>query len=503
MSVGRNAVANYIGQGWASVVGVIFAPLYVRVLGVETYGLIGVFSVLLAWMSVFDLGLTPTLNREMARLRAGAHTPESIRDLLRSLEVIYTAIAALVVVLVWMGAPWLAHGWLNVKGLEPTLVTIAVRIMGFVVASRWLEQVYRTALQGMQDQVWANGAQAILATLRWCGSYIVIAFVSPTITAFFVWQGLSSVASVVVLRARIQRLLPLAARGARFSRPALAEVRDFARGMFVTSILTLLLTQSDKLVISKLLPLSEFSLYMLASVLAGGLLQLFTPMNTAVYPRLTEQVALADHDGLVGTYHLACEWMSAVIIPAGLLLSVFARPVMLAWTGDPLITQRAAPLLAMLALGMLCNGLMNLPYMLQLAHGWTSLAVRTNLVAVLLIVPAMIFAVPRFGAAGAAAAWLALNAGYLALTAHFMHRRLLPASKWRWYRDAVLVPLAGGAIVAVAIRLVLPEPGSRIGAMVIVALAAAALYAAMGIAIPGVRRSVRSVIRPVLRVAAR
>ena len=64
-------IANYLGQGWAALMGIAFVPLYVKVLGVESYGLVGVFAVLQASLMLLDLGLTPTLSREMARLRTG------------------------------------------------------------------------------------------------------------------------------------------------------------------------------------------------------------------------------------------------------------------------------------------------------------------------------------------------------------------------------------------------------------------------------------------------
>ena len=70
-----------------------FIPLYIKYLGIEAYGLIGVFAVLTTWLGLLDMGMTPTLGREMARHMGGGHTPESIRDLLRSIEFIALGIA--------------------------------------------------------------------------------------------------------------------------------------------------------------------------------------------------------------------------------------------------------------------------------------------------------------------------------------------------------------------------------------------------------------------------
>jgi O-antigen/teichoic acid export membrane protein len=44
----RNLIANYLGQGWTALVGLAFIPLYIKYLGIEAYGLIGLFGVIQA-----------------------------------------------------------------------------------------------------------------------------------------------------------------------------------------------------------------------------------------------------------------------------------------------------------------------------------------------------------------------------------------------------------------------------------------------------------------------
>jgi len=79
----------------------------------ESYGLIGLFAVMQAWLTLLDMGMTPTLNREMARFTAGAHSAQSIQNLLRSLEVIAICIAAVIILLIWASSGYLASDWLK------------------------------------------------------------------------------------------------------------------------------------------------------------------------------------------------------------------------------------------------------------------------------------------------------------------------------------------------------------------------------------------------------
>ncbi|MEW6427167.1 MAG: oligosaccharide flippase family protein [Thermodesulfobacteriota bacterium] len=462
-SLRNNVVANFFGQGWTAFMGLAFIPVYIHFLGVEAWGLVGFMTMMQAWLTLLDLGLTPTLGREMARFGAGVHTAQSIRNLLRSLEVLYVGVAVTVACLAWIAAPWVAAHWLSAAKLSTDSVARAVGVMGLVLAARMVEQVYRGAIQGLQLQVWLNGAQSILSSLRWGGAAGVLALVSsPGIGLFFAWQGGISLLTVMILARKTYLLLPPGERPGHFELAALVRIRRFASGIAMTTLLALLLTQVDKLLLSKLVSLEEFGHYTLAASVAGALYFLAAPVTAAVSPRLTELVATAEERNLVSTYHSASQWLALMLVPSGLFLAGFAQPLLWVWTGNDELAYRTAPLLTLLALGTLCNGLLHVPYTTQLAYGWTGLAVRVNVVAVGIIIPAILSIVPFLGAIGAAWIWLFLNIGYLLFAIHLMHRRLLAGEKWNWYRNAVCSPLLIGVITTLVLRLLVYLPTDRL-----------------------------------------
>ena len=444
--VKRNLVANYLGQGWSAVMGLAFIPVYIEYLGIESYGLIGLFAVMQAWLTLLDMGMTPTLNREMARFTAGAHSTQSIRDLLRSLEVICYSIAALIALIVWVASDYLANDWLKVEQLPVDVVTRALAIMAFVVALRFCEGIYRGSLYGLQRQVWYNSVNAILATLRHGGAVAILAWVSSSIEAFFIWQVAVSLLTVVVLALSVHGSLPKAHSRPKFSSTALAGIWKFASGIIGITFLAILLTQVDKVLLSRLLLLEEFGYYTLAATVAGALYMIIVPISQAIYPRMVELSTHEDKTRLIAVYHQSTQLVTVVTAPAVMLLSTFAGGVVYMWSGNVSLAENTSQILSAMVLGTFLHGLMFIPYHLQLAHGWTSLAVKTNLVAVFAFIPAIIWIVPHYGAVGAAWMWVTLNLGYFLISIQFMHRRLIPKEKWRWYFADVLLPI-GGAIV--------------------------------------------------------
>lgn len=448
MSLKKNVIANYLGQGWSGLIGLAFVPLYIKYLGIEAYGLIGIFALLQAWLTLLDMGMTPTLNREMARFTAGAHTPQSIRDLLRSLEIVCYCVASLIGMSIWAASGWLAADWLQADKLPLEVVAQAIAIMGVVAALRFVEGIYRGAILGLQRQVFFNVVNASLATIRAVGAIAVLVWISPTIEAYFVWQGVVSIISVAILAVAAHGSLPAAPKSAQFSRRALIEIRHFAGGMMATTFLALLLTQVDKIILSKLISLEAFGYYTLAGTVAAAIYLLITPITQAFYPRFTELVSKSEGQELVNAYHRSAQLVTVLAAPAAMMLIFFGENLLTLWTGNAILAHDVAPLLALLAAGTLLNGLMHIPYMLQLAHGWSSFAVRVNLVAVAILVPAILWVTPRFGAIGAAWVWVLLNAGYVLIGIHFMHLRLLSREKWKWYRQDVALPALSATLAA-------------------------------------------------------
>lgn len=452
MSLKKNVIANYFGQGWAALMGLAFIPLYIKYLGIEAYGLIGIFAMLQAWLTLLDMGMTPTLGREMARFTGGGHDAQSIRNLLRSIVTIGLCIALIVFLGVWTGSTWIATNWVNAGKLPVPVVAQAFTVMGLVTALRFIEGIYRSAVVGLQRQVILNAATIILETLRGLGAVGILVFISPTIGAFFIWQGLLSLATLAIFAWIVYSSLPKSPRPASFSVDSLQSVWRFASGMLLITVLALLLTQVDKILLSRLLTLEAFGYYSLAFVVSNAIYRLAGPVTQAIFPHFAALEARGDQTGLILAYHKGAQLVTVLMGPAAIVLMVYPDVILGLWTRNMGLTEKVAPLLAVLSAGVLLNGLMQIPSLLQLAHNWTSLTVKVNAIAVCVIVPAIIGSVSKYGAIGAAWTWVALNTGYVLIQIPLIHRRILRTEKWRWYFQDVAVPLVAASIAALLLR---------------------------------------------------
>jgi O-antigen/teichoic acid export membrane protein len=482
----RNVLANLLGTGWLALLQILVVPVYVGLIGVEGFAIIGFHVTLQAAFRILELGLTPTINREFARYGVRPEAALEARDFTRTFAAIYWMLGLVAGGIVWLAAPLLATRWLDAGRLAPEVLTAAIRSMGLLIGLQFPVSFYQGGLLGLERQVLLNTIKAATSTMLAVAGVFVLARVEASVTAFLWSQVAVTVIQVGLMRTMLWRALPRTDRPSRIV-PALAtRLRAFTAGVSAITVCSLVLTQGDKLVLSKLLPLEDFGYYMLVSVLAPGLAVIHAPVFNALFPRLSALVASDRRADIPALFRMASQWIAVATMPASVVIALFAHPIMLIWTRNSTTAAVAAPLLSVLIVGHALNGLMSLPYALQLAHGWTSLALRLNVALAAVLVPALLVAVGQFGVIGAAGVWLAINVVYVAIGIPIVHARLLGGRGGRWFLDVTRATLAA-LVVAGLWRLLPGDSLPVLGQAAIVAGAACTATAAAAIASPDVR----------------
>jgi O-antigen/teichoic acid export membrane protein len=456
--VKTNFFANMAGSGWSALIGLVCTPLYIRFIGMEGYGLVGFYFLLQVIIKIFDLGFSTTMNREMARYSVMPDKAGESRDFVRTLEIGYWAAGILIGTVICVSAPFIASHWIKAGNIPAPEVRRAVTIMGVLAAIQWPLSLYQGGLLGLQRQVLLNGIAIGAATLGGGGALLALWLVAPTVSVFFTWQIIIALAQTAVTTIALWRCLPGRGNPPRFEPGLLRRTWRFTAGMGYITLTGLVLSQLDKAILSKLLPLEAFGYYVLAGVVAGGLSYVVIgPMFNTIFPRFSSLVAEGEEKKLVEMYHGSTQVMAVLTLPAAAVIALFSPEILLLWTGSPEIARNAAMIVSLLVIGTALNGLMNLPYALQLANGWTRIGVTINTTFIIALVPAIVFLTTRYGAVGAASAWIMLNAVYMAIGVPLTHRRLLKGEAPGWFMKDICPPLAGTLLIAGVGRLLLPE----------------------------------------------
>jgi O-antigen/teichoic acid export membrane protein len=475
-SLGKSVGSGVVAQVWSAAIQLICIPIYVRLLGVEAYGLIGFYLTFQAALQILDFGISPTLNRELARYSAVAEIAEA-RDFVKTLQAAYLAIGVFIGATVWLSAPFIATRWIHSSGIPTDTIRAAVRLMAALAAIQWPLSFFAGGLIGLHRQPLLNAIKAAISTAVNLGALAVLFFIEPTVTAFLEWQVVINALHVTILGVALWRILAHPSKS-QIRVELLRRVWRFVAGMSGIGASGVMLTQLDKLILVKILPLREFGYYTLATTAAGGLYMIITAMFNGLFPRFSLLVARYDEAELRRLYHLGSQFMAFGLLPAAAVMALHGRAVAFGWTGNASIADRVGVLITILAVATAVHGLMHLPFSLQLSYGWTRIGLMINLFLLCLQVPGILFLVPRFGAIGAAVVWLALTIIYVAVGVPLTHRRLLRGEGRRWLSRDVILPATGALIGSACMIPFMPASASRIA--VLFAIGGSLVLASLG-----------------------
>ncbi len=494
--IGRSLAFSILAKGWGALIALLAVPLYAKLIGIEAYGMVGLFTSFSILIGFLDFGLGTTLTRELAKIPAEKATLAHSRDLLRTFELVYLIIALFIVILVFALATPVAFYWVKHQELNKSEIVNALSLAGLCLACQWPNNLYTSGLVGIQKQIPLAITTIFFSSIR---VLLTLALVwrEPNLQSFFLGQILSAIIQTVATRWLLWGSLTQAGHKPKLNFAIMKSGLRFAGGITGITITSVILTQLDKVILSKTLSLSDFGLYALIGSLTTGLYVLISPLFSVMFPRFSSLVHQGDYEKLANLYQTSSQVMALLIFPIVFLFSVFAQHVLYVWTGNNELALNGAWILAMLMIGNGCNGIMNMPYALQLAFGRTKLALLVNLGTIVLLIPIIWWAALNYGAMGGATVWALLNLTIIIIIPNLIHRSLLRQEKKRWYTISVMLPLFINACLFYLLHQIYISDMSRVITAIILCIYWTVTTVATLLLLPDLRKIVLVKIRQI------
>lgn len=473
MTSTRNFLAGIASSGWTAVVGLLAVPWYIRYLGIEAYGMIGVHLTLQGIFLLLDMGLSPAISREVARSSINGTMPYA-RTLIHSMSVLFAASGCIMTVSLAALAPWLAQNWLNTGNIPVHQVMVALTLSAVAIGARWPATLYVGVLNGARRVDLASVVTIATTTLASIGAIAVLAFVEPSLRAFFMWQIVVGAIHSIGMRAAAQHAVGKNT-GAGFNWGVIRSIWRFSAGMAAVAATGILFSQIDKVVLMRTTTLDQIGHYTIATALAGVLYRLITPAFNVVYPQFSALVEAGSTIELSNQYHRSTRIFLTAIFPVAMALIICSDPILSVWINKPDIVSSTSILVVLLSIGTAIHCAMYFPYALQIANGLVSVPLFINIILSLIFLPTVFILSSSIGAKGAAIAWVVLHVCYFIFGTWVTHKRVLPGEGWRWVLRGVAPPLvisAGFGFAATVIMSVADSDVVRLLIGAVFALAA-------------------------------
>lgn len=443
MSLKKTIAINYIGLIYNSAIGIVMIPIYIKYLGAESYGLIGFFLVLQSWMSLLDMGLSPTLAREVAILKTTTESEKRklFKLRLHSLEFIFIAISITISITISLASELISTHWLKTNNLDIETVSKCISLMGIISGSRVISSLYTSGIVGYNEQVWLNISTAIANTLRFVGVILIFEIINPSIVLFFVFQLILSIVFLYILGCKFYNLVEIKKFQLIFSYGALKPIIPFAISIAYTGGIWTFLTQIDKLLLSHFLSLQQFGYFSIITTISNALLQISNPIGQALLPRFVNLAQSKNINEFIILYRKSSRLMAAIMFSSTLILAVYSKEILLLWTNDLAAAEWGFTIMSLYVLGNGILSLSGLQYGIQYAFGNLKYHIKYNTVIAIISLPLSFYLVPTYGALGAAFFWLAIRIFGFIFWVPFIHKKFFPGTHLEWLLKDIL-PIA-------------------------------------------------------------
>lgn len=447
----RNIAANYVGRVASLAANFIFVPIYVSILGVEAYAIIAFYTLLVTVTALADVGLSATFSRVAAQQLEGEGLPQLLVGAERFLLLSVGSFA----LILFATSGWVADNWLNSSAqVKKADIVLSLQLMSMTLTPQILLTLYLSGLLGLQHQVKANGIQISIVIIR--GGLVIIPLkLQADLVIFFSWQLASTIALAFVARRSLVKSMGLnSLADVIFSWAALGPHWRYAAGMAVITLISIVNNQFDKILISRLFSMTEYSYYSIASTLAQLPIAVATPIAVAFFPQL---VASISQKSSLDEFHVLTNFTRLIAFIAtigGGGLALFSSETLAVWLQDAQIPSIASRVTATLAFGSIIICL-NMPaYYACLARGKTKVIVQVGAATLFISVPASFFALKALGLWGGALVWVLINViHFVLLGAIVLRGGVSGGRRLGGHLRAMPVPIATALMPLLAARL--------------------------------------------------
>ncbi|WP_394494190.1 oligosaccharide flippase family protein [Shewanella sp. ENK2] len=341
----KNVIANLAGRFWSIAANLIVVPVYLNFLGLESYGLIALYTSIILAINVADAGLSPSFARDIAR----ADKASDMGNALKTLEIIYLALFIIISAIVLSCSNEISKLLISSSSYSSSQNEIMIIMMVIAASAQLCTVVYRAGYMGLEKYVRVNTYTVGFSITRLFGPVVIFMW-STDLYYYFFYQLIISLMYLLFIRNRYWMEIGNP-RCFKFDFVYLAGIKKFAGGLFIVSIMSVITTQLDKFMLSNMLGVKSLSIYSIASGVSMLLYSICLPIVITFYPKLTKLVKNEAFDELSDLYLKVNYFVSVVSISALLTLCYYAYDIILLWTNDAYIAESSSILIPILCTG--------------------------------------------------------------------------------------------------------------------------------------------------------
>lgn len=404
-SLRKNSVWNLMGSVIPMVVGLITIPILMKSIGIEKFGILSLIWALIGYFSIFDFGVGRALTQGVSKALVDKLN-SNIYNLIRAgLRV--TLITGLAGGLLMAGLSHsLSYYWLNASVNLHNELFFSILLTSIGIPFVTYTSGLRGVLEGFEDFKSINIIKIILGVLN---------FVLPILSVLFFGSSLIYIAlSLVSIRIlifiwhffclnKVVSLSKIYSKERIDTKKSLLEIYNFGSWMTLSNVLSSLMVNADRFVLSFLLGASVIAYYTVPFDLSIRVLIIPAAFSTTLFPRFSNLI-LSNSKVAVSLFKSSKRKMFIGMALICVLMALLSYKGLSIWINEDFATKSWA-YLCVISLGIFFNSLSQIPYAFLQAFGKVKLTALIHTLEFIIYILILIVLVRTLGIIGAAIAF--------------------------------------------------------------------------------------------------
>ena len=328
------AVLSYVSIGLNNIVGLLYIPFMLRMLGQSEYGLYSLAASVVAYLTVLDLGFGNAIVRYTAKFRAEGKIDEQYR-MFGMFVLLYSVIgivAFIIGLFLYFNVNLLFDATMNADELGKTRVMLL--LMVFNIAFTFPMSIWGSIISAYENFVFQKLVNIVRIILNPLVMIVLLTFGYKAI-AMVVVTTLFNIATLTINWVYCRRKLKIKVRFGRFRWDFMREVAVYSFWIFLNAIMDRIYWSTGQFVLGMYKGAAAVAVYAVAIQLQSIYMSFSTAISGVFLPKVTAMVTRSNNEKEISDLFIRTgriQYIIMAFILTGFIL--FGRQFINLWAGN-------------------------------------------------------------------------------------------------------------------------------------------------------------------------
>ena len=392
----KNIKSNFLNKIWVGVLSLISIPFLLENLGKVEFGIFSLFSILIVYFTLADLGLSKSVVRFVTLYKE----TQKLRKIYSTFLYLFLILGLLLFFLgLIFGEKLLAFLKINTDlGYDQVYIISLATVFIMMLKSFYVGLVY-----AYDKFIFYNKVNVIVETLRW-SSIVLVSFYENAIVNVFLAQLIVISIHTLILLYYSNKLLPMFPLKITIEKSLVKEILGFSSQVSLSDFFTRLMTYSDKIVVTVIGTISNLSFYYIAFQVASKLYEIPGNILLVYYTKFGINFSANKIDSLRKDFIGATKITMILISPILLSVLMVSNSLVSLWLNED-VAMIISPVLQVFCIGVYMGSILMPSINLSNAIGKPRYPLMNNIVSSIILIPLSVVLFKEYGIIGGAMAW--------------------------------------------------------------------------------------------------